>query len=254
MSWLPSNLGAERKKLIIFGVLMAIAIAAYFISSSSDSPPVAASISRAPAAEKSSPSAIPLTPAVPATRNDAPGPAVITPQRTARGVAARGGSAGADFRPSLKLAEGTDVSTIDPTLHLALLAKLRNLPMEGGARSVFKEGAPPPPPPSPVTIVPTPIVTKLPAAGSADPAKPAGPAPPPPPPPIPLKFYGYANQQRGGPKRAFFLEGEDIFVAAENETVHNRYKIIKIGVNSAVVEDTTDKHQQTLPLVEELSG
>ena len=33
--------------------------------------------------------------------------------------------------------------------------------------------------------------------------------------------------------------------------IKNRYKIIRIGVNSAVVEDTTDKHQQTLPLEEE---
>ena len=126
--------------------------------------------------------------------------------------------------------------------------------MEGGSRSVFKEGAPPPPPPSPVSIKPGPMVAKAGGTANGDPAKPAGPPPKPPPPPIPLKFYGYANQQRGGPKRAFFLEGDDIFVAGENETVHNRYKIIKIGVNSAVVEDTTDKHQQTLPLVEELTG
>jgi hypothetical protein len=195
---------------------------------------------------------IPSSPVVPSSRND--GPAVITPQRTARG-APRGATAGADFRPSLKLPEGTDVSAIDPTLHLGLLAKLRNLPMEGGARSVFKEGAAPAPPaPDPVTIKPGPIVAKAGGPANAEPPKPTGPPPTPPPPPIPLKFYGYANQQKGGPKRAFFLEGEDIFVAGENETVHNRYKIIKIGVNSAVVEDTTDKHQQTLPLVEELSG
>jgi hypothetical protein len=250
MSWLPSNLGAERKKVIVFGVLMAIAVVAYFISSSSDSPPASASAPRTPA-EKTGPAGIPLLPAGPAPR-ETPGPALM--QRTSRGGATRGATAGGDFRPSLKLAEGTDVSAIDPTLHLGLLAKLRNLPMEGGGRSVFKEGAPPPAPPPPVTIVPTAIVTKLAGAGSADPAKPAGPPTPPPPPPIPLKFYGYANQQKGGPKRAFFLEGEDIFVAGENETVHNRYKIIKIGVNSAVVEDTTDKHQQTLPLVEELAG
>jgi hypothetical protein len=248
MSWLPANLGAERKKVIWLGGLLLTAVVAYFISSSSDSPPASASIPRA-AADKSIP-AIPLTPPAPASRND---PAVMTPQRTARG--ARGPTAGGDFRPSLKLPEGTDVSAIDPTLHLGLLAKLRNLPMEGGARSVFKEGAPPPPPaPDPVKIAVGPIVPKDASAANSAPSKPAGPPTPPPPPPIPLKFYGYANQARGGPKRAFFLEGDDIFVAGENETVHNRYKIIKIGVNSAVVEDTTDKHQQTLPLVEELSG
>lgn len=252
MSWLPANLGPERKKVIWLIGLLVTAAVAYFISSSSDSPgPAAASAPRAPS--ESIPAAIPLTPAAPVSRKDTESPALM--QRTPRGGAQRGAAGAADFRPSLKLPEGVDVSAIDPTLHLDLLAKLRNLPMEGGARSVFKEGTPPPPPaPDPVTIKPGPMVGKAGGPANGEPAKPAGPPPTPPPPPIPLKFYGYANQQRGGPKRAFFLEGEDIFVAGENETIHNRYKIIKIGVNSAVVEDTTDKHQQTLPLVEELAG
>jgi hypothetical protein len=47
------------------------------------------------------------------------------------------------------------------------------------------------------------------------------------------------------------MEGEDIFVAAEGDTIKNRYKIIRIGVNSAVVEDINFKNQQTLPLLEE---
>ena len=87
-------------------------------------------------------------------------------------------------------------------------------------------------------------------------------APPTPPkpviPPIPLKFYGYVSDSRnvspGTPKRAFFLDGEDIVVAGENDVIHNRFKIIRISVNSAVVEDTANKNQQTLPLVEELPG
>ena len=58
----------------------------------------------------------------------------------------------------------------------------------------------------------------------------------------------------GAAKRAFFLDGEDIVVAGENDVIRNRFKIIRIGVNSAVVEDTTNKIQQTLPLVEELPG
>jgi hypothetical protein len=252
MSWLPANLGAERKKVIWLAGLLLTAVVAYFISSSSDSPPASASAPRTPA-ERSTPAAVPSMPVIPGARNETAGPALM--QRTTRGGAPRGATAGADFRPSMKQPEGTDLSAIDPTLHLDLLAKLRNLPMEGGARSVFKEGtAPTPPAPDPVTIKPGPIVAKAGDPANAEPPKPTGPPPTPPPPPIPLKFYGYANQQKGGPKRAFFLEGEDIFVAGENETVHNRYRIIKIGVNSAVVEDTTDKHQQTLPLVEELSG
>ena len=78
-----------------------------------------------------------------------------------------------------------------------------------------------------------------------------GPAPPPPPPAIPLKFYGYSGALRSTVRRAFFLDGEDIVQAGENETIRNRYKIIRIGVNSAVVEDIVAKNQQTLPLAEE---
>ena len=73
-----------------------------------------------------------------------------------------------------------------------------------------------------------------------------------PPPPIPLKFFGYST--RGSVKHAFFLDGDDIDVAGENDLIKNRYKIIHIGVNSVVVEDTQLKNQQTLPLIEELAG
>jgi hypothetical protein len=69
-----------------------------------------------------------------------------------------------------------------------------------------------------------------------------------------LKFYGYTNAARTGPKRAFFLEGEDIFVAGEGDIIKSRYKVVRIGVNSAVVEDTSNKHQQTLPLEQEQAG
>ena len=44
-------------------------------------------------------------------------------------------------------------------------------------------------------------------------------------------------------------------MATEGQLVKNRYKIVRIGVNSAVVEDTQFKNnQQTLPLVEEQVG
>jgi len=44
---------------------------------------------------------------------------------------------------------------------------------------------------------------------------------------------------------------------AEGELVKKRYKIMRIGVNSALVEDTTfkgDNTQQTLPLEAEMNG
>jgi hypothetical protein len=50
------------------------------------------------------------------------------------------------------------------------------------------------------------------------------------------------------------VDGDDIFVAGENEMIRNRYKIIRIGISSAIVEDITNNNQQTLPLIAELAG
>jgi hypothetical protein len=249
MTLLPKNLGAEPKKVIVLGVLVLIAIVAYFINRTSDSP--GSQAANVPRANPLQP--IPAVPAVSTTPMSRRNDPSSTPMQRAPG---RGGVRPTeDFRPSLKPKEGVDISSIDPTLHLDRLAKLHNLAMEGGARSVFKEGsAPAPPPPQTVTIKPGTMSTSNNVPAPVTPTPTAGPPPPPPPTPIPLKFYGFVNPSRGGSKRAFFLDGDDIHIAGENEVIRNRYKIIRIGVNSAVVEDTTDKHQQTLPLVEEFAG
>jgi len=221
--------------------LLAAAGGVYWINSGSDS---GAPATTAPGTGVPAPT-IPAVPTIP-PRNPA---AAAT-----KGAAARGAVRSIeDFRTSLKLREGTDISRIDPVLHRELLAKVHNVEASGGSRSLFEFSQPPaPPPPKVKPIVPGPVVAPEPpkpatSITSTEPVKPALP-------PIPLKFYGYAGTARGGARRAFFLDGEDIFVAAENELVRNRFKIIRIGVNSAVVEDTTNNNQQTLPLVEELPG
>ena len=77
----------------------------------------------------------------------------------------------------------------------------------------------------------------------------------PPPPAIPLKFYGFVNSGRTGEKRAFFMENEDIYIASEGEMMKSRYKLVKIGVNSVVLEDTQYKNnQQTIKLTEEAAA
>src|ERR1022692_1889198 len=76
------------------------------------------------------------------------------------------------------------------------------------------------------------------------PQLPPGPPPAPPPPqapPITLKYYGYSSARGDNRKHAFFLDGEDILVAAEGETVKKRYRVVRIGVNSVVMEDTQFK-------------
>jgi hypothetical protein len=247
MNLIPSQLGADRKKLAILGGLAVMLIVVYFINRTPDVPQQAASVTT-PAARNP----VPLESLGARSRSAA----TLTPMPAPGGTSTRRGEATIqDFKPSLKLPDGVDVSRIDPALKLDLLAQLQNLPLEGGERSLFEFGAPPKP------TTPTPTV---------GPVKPTTPAPPstlvvtpttppkPAIPPIPLKFYGYVSDSRtvapGTAKRAFFLDGDDIVVAGENDVIHNRFRIIRIGVNSAVVEDTSDKNQQTLPLVEELPG
>ena len=73
-------------------------------------------------------------------------------------------------------------------------------------------------------------------------------------PPIPLKFYGFTSAPRGGSKRAFFLDGDEIVVAGEGELIKRRYKVIRIGLANVTMEDTQFQQQQTLPIVSEVGG
>ncbi len=66
-----------------------------------------------------------------------------------------------------------------------------------------------------------------------------------------MKYYGYSTTRGDNRKRAFFLDGDNILVGAEGDMVTKRYKVVRIGVNSVVMEDTQFKHEQTLPLTEE---
>jgi len=242
MSLRPAGLGAEPKKLAILIGLLVLAGGAYYWSSRPDVPADAKTAPSPATRAVSTPAAPSPSSAAPTTTTSSFSPRTATRGRTS--------ASGDDFRPTLKLPEGLDVGRIDPTLKLDLLAKVRNVPVEGGSRSLFEFYTPPPPPPPPPKtqpIVPKPLTAaELKAAELKK-----GPAKPPPPPAIPLKFYGYSGALRSTVRRAFFLDGEDIVQAGENETIRNRYKIIRIGVSSAVVEDTVAKNQQTLPLAEE---
>lgn len=237
MKWVPKALGAEPKKLAMLGGLVVVLVVVYWINRPSSAPVASVAPVR---------TAAPASPVGPRTVPNQPMPA----QRSA------GSGSNAqlieDFRPSLKRKEGVDVSRIDPTLKLDLLAKLQEKDVSGGSRNVFEFSQPPAPPPPKVKPI-VPQVKPVDLATAPPPPPPAGDVKPPKAPPttIPLKFYGYAGTTRSGKRSAFFLDGEDIFVASETEVIRNRYKVVRIGVNSAVVEDTSNQNQQTLTLMEE---
>lgn len=236
-----TRFGAEPRKLAVLGLL--VAVAAYFF------------ISNRTPGDSSAPARATVAPAPPVSTMQIRQAARST-GRMSRNSLNRNLQ---EFRPSLK-PKDIDRSTIDPTLHMDLVTRLQSVKVEGGARSLFEFSQAPPP-----EVVklkePDPIKPAYRFVGPPAPEKAAEVKPPPAPqaPPIPLKYYGFVNpQQAPGPRRAFFLDGEDIVVAGEGDVIKKRYKIVRIGINSAVVEDTQfDKAQnkeQTLPLVEEQNG
>jgi hypothetical protein len=232
MSVIPSKVGADPRKIGLLVGLVAVAVFVYFYNSNSGggsgSTPVA---SRSPASSATAPGAV---------------------ARSTYRQVQQSSSSTREFRPSLK-PKNIDTANIDPTLRLELLAKLKTVNVESGTRSLFEIGAAPPEAvsvkePEKIAIAPKLVGPVMP--------KPPEPIPDPKAPPIPLKFYGFVNKTKVGDKRAFFLDGEDIVIAGEGDTIKKRYKIVRIGVNSAVVEDTEFKsnNQQTLPLEAELAG
>ena len=107
---------------------------------------------------------------------------------------------------------------------------------------------PPPPPPPPPRVarpgdadyVPPPPPPRVPKPGDPD-------YQPPPPPPIPLKFIG--TLEKAGKKWAIFSDGgNQPRYAAEGELVLGQYKVIRIGVESVVMEYADGKGRQTIPM------
>jgi hypothetical protein len=246
----PTGVGAEPKKLAILGAILVAGGAIYWFENRSDSP-VSASVTP--------PQAIPAVNQPPAKGGSSrtADPVIPVPQRRAPSAGSPGSAVMEDFHPSMKVKDDLDVSKIDPRIRLDLLAKVRAVPMEGGSSSLFEfSKAPEPPAPKVDPIKPVPVPVPPPAVAAPKPApKDTG---PPPPPPIPFTYYGY-GKTADGQLEGFFREGDakadpitsEISTAREGDMIKNRYKVVRIGIKSAVVEDTTNHNEQTLRLLEE---
>jgi hypothetical protein len=120
---------------------------------------------------------------------------------------------------------------LDPTLHSAELKLTENQLYKGTGRNIFR---------SDNLIHPTGIPIQRrhpPSILSAEPLVPQ----------ITLRFFGFAlmwNQ----PAKAFLGEGDSIFVANEGDIVNRRYRILRIGSNSVVLEDLIEKSVHELAL------
>jgi hypothetical protein len=126
----------------------------------------------------------------------------------------------------------------EPHLRVDLLEKLKNEEYAGSHRNIFAFGPPPPPPLSPADKWKTdhPFV---------------GPKPPPPPPPVNVGavLFGYASMPQSGKRVAFFLDGEDVLVVTEGAVFLNRFRLDKIGNDSADVEEISSQRHVTVQMV-----
>lgn len=110
-------------------------------------------------------------------------------------------------------------------------------------RNPFRFYVKPPPPPPPLSAPPK--LVPVPSPAPVDPNAP--PPPPPPPPPIPLKFIGTLEQ--GTRKVAIFSDGRGApLYGKEGELVLGQYKIVRIGVESVVMEYPDGRGRQTIPM------
>jgi hypothetical protein len=107
----------------------------------------------------------------------------------------------------------------------------------------FKPKAPPPPPPRPGGLtgprgVPVPVPV---------PVMPPVPQGPPPPPPIALKYIGVLETAQG--RVAVFRDtGGEIVNGKEGDIIDGRYRLLKIGVESADVAYVDGRGRQTIRL------
>src|SRR2546423_2234599 len=123
-------------------------------------------------------------------------------------------------KPMVTVAAGTTapqlLSVENPQLHTDRLKRARETEYKSTGRNIFS-ATPPPPPPPPVTTTTE--------QSSGPPPLP----PPPPPPTLPLKFFGYGTVPFGSARRAFFTDGEEVYVVAGSGIFSYRFCIPEGG-------------------------
>jgi hypothetical protein len=131
----------------------------------------------------------------------------------------------------------TPLDVDNPALRTDILKRFLTLEYKGVHRSIFSASMPRPPAPPPSKA---PVNT--------------APSPPPGPPPLTVdaKYFGYVSDMGGSHRRAFFASNnnEDVFIAAEGDTLMGRFRVVRITNTTADVEEVSSGRRATLILEE----
>jgi hypothetical protein len=135
------------------------------------------------------------------------------------------------------------LSVENPAPHKDKRDAARKTDYKSNGRNIFSAIVPPPPP-TPEDI-----------ARSRQPAPPPV-ALPPPPPEIPpnMHFFGYGTVPNGTARRAFFTDGEDVFIVSEGEVFLNRFRILKVNNASLDFEEVSSGRHGTKALEEQAAS
>ncbi|MGH9607944.1 MAG: hypothetical protein ACRD3N_19830 [Terracidiphilus sp.] len=158
------------------------------------------------------------------------------PPRPAPAQAVRQAAKSGSTQAGGEEAQNLSLAAIDPTLHFGKLAQSEDVEYEGTGRNIFSADS------APVNI-PAPIKTAR--AGGGPSVTVPHPAGPPQPPAIDLKYFGYTEGPNNG-FEAFFVRGEDIFLAKDGQIVDHRFKVSDIEPGSVHVTDLAYNNTQTL--------
>jgi hypothetical protein len=138
-------------------------------------------------------------------------------------------SADEKFRP---------IAVENPALKLELLERLKKLQYQGSHRNIFSSVAPPSASGAPLAVTAPPPITA--------PGGPSGPAPL----VVPATFYGFVTDAQTGMRRAFFIEGENVYIIAVGEMLLGHYRLVQIGNSSVELEETSTGRRATLTMEE----
>jgi len=131
------------------------------------------------------------------------------------------------------------IAVDNPQLHNDAVERARKTEYKSAGRNIFSRQLPPPPPKQVRQDLVAPIVQQAPVTATPTVS------------PLPVKFFGYGTVPNSMSRRAFFTDGEDVYIVGEGELLLNRFRILRIGNANLEYEEISTGLRGTANLEEQ---